>query len=31
MPVPRKRKCGKYKEIVDYDARNCPLNIVGWL
>jgi hypothetical protein len=29
MPVPRKRKCGKYKEIVDHDARNCPLNIVG--
>jgi hypothetical protein len=29
MPVPRKRKCGKCKEIVDHDARNCPLNIVG--
>jgi hypothetical protein len=29
IPVPRKRKCGKCKEIVDHDARNCPLNIVG--
>jgi hypothetical protein len=30
IPVPRKRKCGKYKQIVsDHDARNCPNNIVG--
>jgi hypothetical protein len=28
MPVPRKRKCGKCKQIVsDHDARNCPNNI----
>jgi hypothetical protein len=30
IPVPRKRKCGKCKQIVsDHDARNCPNNIVG--
>ena len=25
----RKRKCGKYKQVVDHDARNCPNTIVG--
>jgi RNA polymerase subunit RPABC4/transcription elongation factor Spt4 len=30
--VPRKRKCGKCKQIVsDHDARNCPNNIGSWL
>jgi hypothetical protein len=30
IPVPRKRKCDKCKQIVsDHDARNCPNNIVG--
>jgi len=27
--APRKRKCGKYKLVVDHDARNCPNNVVG--
>ncbi|EEE63447.1 hypothetical protein OsJ_18260 [Oryza sativa Japonica Group] len=27
--APRKRKCGKCKQVVDHDARNCPNNTVG--
>jgi hypothetical protein len=27
--APRKRKCGKCKQLVDHDARNCPNNVVG--
>jgi hypothetical protein len=27
--APRKRKCGKCKQVVDHDARNCPNNVVS--
>jgi hypothetical protein len=25
MKAPKNRKCGKCKQIVDHDARNCPM------
>ena len=27
--APRKRMCGKCKQLVSHDARNCPLNVAG--
>ena len=29
VKAPSKRKCGKYKQVGNHDARNCPNNVVG--